>query len=54
LPRLLAVRRFRQDLRGALLHPVGVVILLAVQWYALMRKLLGGSVSWKERLYAGE
>ncbi len=54
LPRLLATRRFRQPLRSALLHPAGILALLAIQWYALLRKALGGTVSWKERSYAGE
>ncbi len=54
LPRVLAARRFRQDWRSAALHPFGIVVLLAVQWYALTRKLLGGAVSWKDRAYAGE
>ncbi len=52
LPRLLATHRFRQPLRSAILHPVGIILLLAIQWYALGRKTLGGSVSWKERSYA--
>lgn len=54
LPRLLSTRRFRQPLRSALLHPVGILALLTIQWYALLRKALGGTVSWKERSYAGE
>jgi len=54
LPRILAVPRFRQDWRSALLHPLGILLLLAIQWYALTRKLLGGTVSWKQRSYAGE
>ncbi len=54
LPRLLATWRFRQPLRSALVHPLGIVILLAIQWYALIRKTLGGTVSWKQRSYAGE
>ncbi len=54
LPRVLAVRRFRQDWRGAALHPIGILLLLAVQWYALIRKIMGGAVSWKDRAYAGE
>lgn len=53
IPRWLAVARFRQDWRGALLHPFGIAMLLAVQWYALARKLRGGSVSWRNRAYAG-
>jgi hypothetical protein len=54
LPRWLASARFRQDKRGALLHPLGIVLLLAVQWYALARKLTGGPVTWRNRAYAGE
>jgi hypothetical protein len=54
LPRMLAVGRFRQSWLGAALHPLGILVLLAVQWYALGRKVLGGAVSWKDRAYAGE
>ena len=54
LPRILAARSFKQDWRGALLHPVGIAVLLAIQWYSLSRKLTGGAVSWKSRAYAGE
>jgi hypothetical protein len=54
LPRLLAAWRFQQSWRGALLHPLGIAVLLALQWYALGRKVLGGAVSWKDRAYAGE
>ncbi len=51
LPRWLGVKRFRQDWRGALLHPFGILLLLGVQWYALARKLRGGAVSWRGRAY---
>lgn len=54
LPRVLAAFRFKQDWRGALLHPIGIALLLAIQWYSLLRKLTGGAVSWKSRAYAGE
>ena len=54
LPRVLAAVRFKQDWRGALLHPLGIAVLLAIQWYSLTRKLMGGAVSWKDRAYAGE
>ncbi len=54
LPRMLAVGRFRQDWRSAALHPFGILTLLAVQWYALTRKLTGSAVSWKDRTYTGE
>jgi hypothetical protein len=52
LPRLLAVRRFKQPLMSALLHPFGVALLLCVQWYALLRQLLKRPVSWRQRVYA--
>jgi len=51
-PRLAAVRRFRQPLDGALLHPLGVAVFLAIQWTALGRKLLGRPAGWKGRTYS--
>jgi hypothetical protein len=53
VPRILGARRFRQDWRGAALHPLGIALLLSVQWYALIRKLRGGKVSWRDRAYEG-
>ncbi len=52
LPRFLGIYRFRQSWRGALLHPLGIGILLAIQWYALTRKVAGRSVKWKNRSYS--
>lgn len=52
LPRWMGVLRFRQSRLGALLHPVGVVILLTIQWYALARRILGRPSGWKGREYA--
>ncbi len=52
LPRLLAVRRFRQPVGSALLHPLGVVMLLCVQWYALVRQVMGRPVAWRARSYS--
>jgi hypothetical protein len=52
LPRILAAVRFRQSWLGALLHSAGVAVLLALQWYALVRKLTGRTVSWKSRAYS--
>jgi len=46
-PRLDAARRFRQPLIGALLHPVGIVVLLTIQWYAFLFR----GRSWKGRRY---
>jgi hypothetical protein len=51
LPRLLSVWKYRQPLLSACLHPLGVAILLTIQWYALLRKLAGQQVTWKERAY---
>jgi hypothetical protein len=48
-PRLYAAIRFRQSWIGALLHPVGVAVLLAIQWYAAARALAGRPVGWKGR-----
>jgi glycosyltransferase involved in cell wall biosynthesis len=52
LPRFLGAYRFRQSWRGALLHPLGIGMLLAIQWYALTRKLTGRSVTWRDRSYS--
>jgi hypothetical protein len=51
LPRLVAARLFRQPLVGALLHPIGVLLLLVIQWSALVRHLAGRPAEWKGRLY---
>jgi hypothetical protein len=51
LPRFLAVHLFRQPLGTALLHPLGVVALLAIQWHALVRHLTGRPSVWKGRSY---
>ncbi len=51
VPRILGVIRFGQDWRGAILHPFGIVLLLAVQWYALCRKIIGCKTSWRDRAY---
>ncbi len=50
--RAVAAKRFKQDWRSALLHPLGIGLLLCVQWYALVRKLSGRTVSWRNRAYA--
>ena len=41
--------RFRQSWWGAVLHPLGVLIVMAIQWYALVRSLAGKPVAWKGR-----
>ena len=54
LPRFASIGRFRQPIFGALLHPLGVLLLLAIQWQALGKYLLGGTSTWKGRSYAME
>ena len=49
LPRLDAAFRFRQPLLGVVLHPLAVVGLLGIQWYAAVRAWLGRPVGWKGR-----
>jgi hypothetical protein len=50
-PRLRAVRRFGHPWREALLFPLGLLLLLAIQWYARVRALCGRPVTWKGRAY---
>lgn len=54
LPRLLAVRRFGQPLVSALLHPFGIVMLLTIQWYALVKQIFGRPIEWRARAYSSE
>ena len=49
--RLILARRFRQPELSALLHPVGVLALLAVQWAALLRAARGRPSTWRGREY---
>ncbi|HYG34709.1 MAG TPA: glycosyltransferase family 2 protein [Clostridia bacterium] len=51
IPRLVAVYRFHQPLGSALLHPLGVLALLQIQWAALFRSLRGRPSQWKGRAY---
>jgi glycosyltransferase involved in cell wall biosynthesis len=48
---LLVMVRFRQTWLTGLLRPIGVALLLAIQWYALTRKLAGFEAAWKGRAY---
>jgi hypothetical protein len=50
-PRLAAVWRYRQSLLGAILHPLGILILLAIQWFAFLCNALGRPATWKGRPY---
>ena len=50
--RLILAVRFRQSIASALLHPVGVLVVLAIQWSALLRSLAGRPATWRGRSYA--
>jgi len=50
-PRLAASYRFRQDLLGAILHPIGILLLVSIQWFAFFRHALGRPSTWKGRPY---
>lgn len=54
LPRLLEMRRFHQRPVSTVLHPVGVALLLTLQWYAFLRKLFGRPAAWKDRAYPAQ
>jgi hypothetical protein len=47
--RFLLALRFRQSWLGALLHPLGAAVVVAIQWFALLNGLRGRSVPWKGR-----
>ncbi len=47
--RLTTAGWFRASGLGALLHPVGVLVLLTIQWYAAYRAAAGRPVGWKGR-----
>lgn len=48
--RLALAVRFRQRIGDVPLHPVGIAVVLAIQWYALVRERSGRAVAWKGRL----
>ncbi len=49
--RLVLAVRFGQPVWSALLHPLGVAMLLGVQWWALLRAALGRPAVWRGRSY---
>jgi hypothetical protein len=52
--RLVLAVRFRQSLGGALLHPLSVASLLAIQWASLWRAWRGVPATWRGRAYPPE
>jgi hypothetical protein len=51
LLRLILAIRFKQSIAGALLHPLGILVLLAIQWSALLRARRGRPALWRGRAY---
>ena len=49
LPRVLAAVRFGQSATSVLVHPLGVAVLLAIQWASLGRRCLGLKTAWRGR-----
>jgi cellulose synthase/poly-beta-1,6-N-acetylglucosamine synthase-like glycosyltransferase len=50
--RIALALRFRQSWPGALLHPFGIALLLALQWSALVAELRGRPAVWRGRAYS--
>jgi hypothetical protein len=48
-PRFVCALRFRQSWLGVAFHPIGIVLLLGIQWYSLVRRMMGRPVGWKGR-----
>jgi len=51
--RLVSAARYRQSWTSALLHPLGVLVFLALQWTAWWRTRQGVASVWKGREYGG-
>jgi len=51
LPRAVGSIKFRQSSAGALLHPLGVALLVGIQWLGFVRSLLNRPAVWKGRAY---
>ena len=49
--RVMLAWRFRQDVRGVLFSPFGVLLMLVLQWNALIRAARGRPATWRGRAY---
>jgi hypothetical protein len=54
VPRLVTAVTARESWLGAILHPVGILILIAVQWTGLIRHYRGQPQQWKGRAYPAQ
>jgi hypothetical protein len=52
--RLMLAARFSQPVASALLHPAGILGLLIVQWFSLIRAARGGRATWRGRAYPAQ
>ena len=52
--RFILAWRFRQPLVSAVLHPIGIAALLALQWSALLRAASGRPATWRGRAYTAQ
>jgi hypothetical protein len=50
-PRLASLGRFHQPFLAALLHPIGILVFLAIQWWSLLCRALGWPSRWRGRRY---
>lgn len=52
--RLLQARVCREPAGAILLHPLGILLTLAIQWTALVRRGIGRTTDWRGRAYMAE
>ena len=50
IPRLIAAKRFKQSVLGAILHPIAITLFIVLQWVAFVQKQLGLQVTWRGRI----
>jgi hypothetical protein len=48
-PRLHGLAAFRQPILGMVLHPLAIVLMLQIQWYATIRAWIGKPIGWRGR-----
>lgn len=54
LARLIQARLCREPAGAILLHPFGILLTLAIQWTALVRRGIGRTTEWRGRAYMAE
>jgi hypothetical protein len=51
IPAFVIARRYKSSMASAWFHPQAILLLVALQWWALVRELSGKPVGWKARQY---